>query len=151
MSRFFLTILLVIALVWMFLLLGRLRTSGFSHVLDGSPEKSLNEFATVAALSGGGETRMIRIDREWGPAQAGDTLEVRFAGFATGSKSTLNGGYEWIHRRGTQELGRGARSLALFWTLVLTVGVGPVILLGVLLGRKEEPASGIPPAGKVAG
>lgn len=147
MSKSFLATLFVIALVWMFLLLGRLRTSSCSHVLNSYPERSHNEFEPVnVPLFGGEESRMIRIDREWGLAQPGDTLEIRFAGFATGSKSTITGGYEWIHRRGNQELSRGARSLALFWTLFVSVGVAPVILLAVQVGRrclkKEEAPAG---------
>ena len=145
MSKSFLGTMLAISLFWLLLLLGHLRTSSFTHVLKDSWHDSLNEFGSVSCpLFGGEESRMVRLDKEWGPVLAGDTLEIRFVGFSTGSKSTITGGYSWIHRRGNQELGRSSRSLMLFWPLFILVGVVPVLLFSALLGRKLRKESRAP-------
>jgi len=91
---------------------------------DGSVHKSVN----VSQPFDPPEIRMVQIEGEWNPVKPGDRLHVGFVGLATGSKSTILGGYRWTQQRGGAELGRGTRGVTRFWTLFGTASLLPVLL-----------------------
>ena len=123
----------------MFLLVGRFRTSTFTLVLDGTERTQgaeIHAFEPVKCpLWSHEELRSMDLARGWGLGQAGDTVDINFQGFATGSKSTVTGAVHWIHRRGNQEVERGSKFWGCFQALFITAAFGPLVFVGIFLVR----------------
>jgi hypothetical protein len=92
----------------------------------------------LSRMFGAPEMRSIAFSGEWDRPRAGDTLQIGFVGLATGSKSTILGGYSWIQKRQGIEVGRGSRGKVLFWMLFGLVTSLPMLLSLVRIYRLRK-------------
>jgi hypothetical protein len=129
---------LAFSIPWTLYLGSFVLTGEFDVSVRSTLDHDVNEFALLSGLLGGSERRMVRIGGEWGPVEVGDVLQVRFVGLSTGSKSTILGGYRWVHRRRGVEASRGSHGRAQFWILLGLACLIPAFV-GLALALRSRP------------
>jgi hypothetical protein len=99
--------------------------------------ETITSRAPLSRLFAPPEMRSMAFSGDWNPPRAGDTLQIAFVGLATGSKSTILGGYSWVQWNQGVEVSRGSRGKILFW-LLFALAVSLPLLLSLVRGRRRQ-------------
>jgi hypothetical protein len=122
---------LIFGIPWALVLLSWVRVGRFEFKPAYSGE-DVGQFVNFTPSLSEQDPRCVWISKgEWGGVQKGDLLDIGFLGLASGSKSTVLGGYDWIHLRGGVEIGRGSSGKLRFGLLYGLACALPFILAGI--------------------